>query len=186
MKEEKKMGKLYMQIPRTKYGFISDEQYYSNETNRQLILEKYLTELDKYTVNEDESNNTQSPELIVVNKKCPVCQGNILEQIGISARTNKPYHKLRCEHNQINGGQFIPKDLIKQILDGSVNIVDMEDKQNTKVYVDQIVTVPINNRNEKFILGTTKYLSQDEKGNEFEKKEKFCSYLQWISVNLNE
>ena len=38
--------------------------------------------------------------MILVDQKCPKCEGKALEKIAISEKTNKPYHRLRCANQQ--------------------------------------------------------------------------------------
>jgi hypothetical protein len=95
--------KIVVRIPRQKYAYIEAEVSDSDKMNVVEELEKKIQEIipivDKYT--------TTDLEVIVNDKKCPRCGKRVVEMIGISEKTNAPYHRIKCEDKDCEHIQWV-------------------------------------------------------------------------------
>jgi len=128
-----KFSKITTRIPRQQYSYIEVERGCNDADEEKIIVESMKKMIEDNALVENE--NKGNLEVIVDGQNCEVCGGRILEQIGISKKTNKPYHKLCCEHNI-----QIPKEVKPNI--------NNEKVIETQKFVSGTVT--INNEQKKY------------------------------------
>lgn len=91
---------ILMRIPRQKYAYLEANV---EEGDTVESVEKRIQEmiplLDKYS--------TTDLEVVLDDRKCPKCGGRLFEQIGVSDKTNKPYHRIKCEFSGCDHVQWI-------------------------------------------------------------------------------
>jgi len=84
-------------IPHGKFGYIEIERQIANQAEEQKNIDDLKVLIQENSFYEDDSNI--NPEVVVEGKVCPKCQGSLVEQIAISPKTNKPFHRVKCINN---------------------------------------------------------------------------------------
>ena len=89
-------------------GRIPCNEHYSyveitgKETDEQ--VQALIDKVNKFSV---PPKNSGFPEVVLKEKKCSKCGGRLLEQIGISEKNNKPYHRIKCENKNCDYIQWV-------------------------------------------------------------------------------
>jgi len=85
-----------IRIPRyQKYAYINLDKEDVLDPQIDKVIEKSIELINKYAV--------ADLEIVLKDKLCPDCGKRLFEQIGISDKNNKPYHRIKCEDNNEKG-----------------------------------------------------------------------------------
>ena len=91
------MTKITGRIPTGKFSYIEIEETVETKEQRDAMIPEMLDIIEAH-IKIDETSG--SPEVILDGKNCPKCGAQMIQQIGISAKTKKPYHRIKCINNR--------------------------------------------------------------------------------------
>lgn len=88
--------KVITRIPTGKFSYV-ELQEETEEKDLDKKIEFLKNVISKHIV---EEKSTQNLEVVYSKSKCPDCGNLLIESIGVSSKTNKPYHYIKCINNK--------------------------------------------------------------------------------------
>lgn len=76
------------------YSYIEIQESLDKE-----ITDEQISQWKGFIKRHAEKGQPQNLEVILEDKKCKKCGAQVVEQIGISSKNNKPYHYIKCINN---------------------------------------------------------------------------------------
>ena len=83
--------KITGRIPLGPYAYVELEE------SNNMTIEEMINLVNQHYVKDEQGG---AIEVVMDEKNCPKCGAQLLEQISVSSKTKKPYHRIKCINNR--------------------------------------------------------------------------------------